>query len=189
MQYVAATADTGLLDEVVPFLEGRLLKADEHEAYEQPVISRQTASIYEHCVRAIALNLSTGEHGLPYMGTGDWNDGMSLVGSGGKGESVWLGWFLLSILRPFADIAAARGEVDRAETYRRGTRQRSRARSSRRGTANGTGEPTSTMERRSDRRRTRSAASTRSRSRGPSSPAARITRARARPWSPPIGIS
>ncbi len=119
MQYVAATRDTGLLDESVPFLEGRVLAPDEHEAYERPNVSKQTASIYEHCVRAIALNLSVGEHGLPFMGTGDWNDGMSLVGAGGKGESVWLGWFLLSILRPFADVAASRGEQDRAEVYRR----------------------------------------------------------------------
>ncbi len=119
LQYVAATRDTGLLDESVPFLEGRVLAPDEHEAYERPIVSRQTASIYEHCVRAIALNLTTGEHGLPLMGTGDWNDGMSLVGAGGKGESVWLGWFLLSILRPFADVAAERGELDRADVYRR----------------------------------------------------------------------
>jgi cellobiose phosphorylase len=119
LQYMHATADTGVLDEVVPFLEGRTLKPDEHEAYEKPAISKQSASIYEHCVRAIALNLTTGEHGLPFMGTGDWNDGMNLVGSEGKGESVWLGWFLLSLLRPFADVAAARGETDRAETYRR----------------------------------------------------------------------
>jgi cyclic beta-1,2-glucan synthetase len=118
LQYVAATNDTGLLEETVPFLEGRVLKSDEHEAYDRPSVSRQTASIYEHCVRAIALSLSTGEHGLPLMGTGDWNDGMSLVGAGGKGESVWLGWFLVSILRPFADLAAARGETDRADTYR-----------------------------------------------------------------------
>ena len=119
LQYVAATDDTGLLEESVPFLEGRVLTPDEHEVYERPSVSRQTASIYEHCVRAIALNLSTGEHGLPLMGTGDWNDGMSLVGAGGKGESVWLGWFLVSILRPFADLAAGRGEMDRADTYRR----------------------------------------------------------------------
>jgi cyclic beta-1,2-glucan synthetase len=119
LQYVSATADTGLLDENVPFLEGRVLGPDEHEAYERPVVSRQTASIYEHCVRAIALNLSTGAHGLPLMGTGDWNDGMNLVGSDGRGESVWLGWFLLSILRPFADLAAARGDADRADAYRR----------------------------------------------------------------------
>ena len=71
----------------------------------------RSASLYEHCVRAIELSLATGAHGLPLMGTGDWNDGMNLVGASGKGESVWLGWFLLSILRPFADLAAARGET------------------------------------------------------------------------------
>ena len=78
----------------------------------------QRASIYDHCVRAIALNLANGEHGLPLMGTGDWNDGMSLVGAGGKGESVWLGWFLYSILGPFAALAASRGDGDRAAQYR-----------------------------------------------------------------------
>ena len=119
LQYVTATADTGVLDESVPFLEARVLGPDEHEAYERPTTSGERATLYEHCVRAIALNLSTGAHGLPLMGTGDWNDGMNLVGADGKGESVWLGWFLVSILRPFADLAAARGESDRADTYRR----------------------------------------------------------------------
>jgi len=118
LQYMSATGDTGVLEESVPFLEGRVLKPDEHEIYDRPVVSKERASLYEHCVRAVALNLSTGAHGLPLMGTGDWNDGMNLVGSGGKGESVWLGWFLVSILRPFADLAAARGETDRADTYR-----------------------------------------------------------------------
>ena len=108
-----------MLDEQVPFLEGRQLNADEHEAYERPSRSRESASVYEHCVRAIALNLPTGSHGLPLMGTGDWNDGMNLVGAGGRGESVWLGWFLVSLLDPFADIAEARGERDRASAYRR----------------------------------------------------------------------
>ena len=81
-------------------------------------MSKESGSIYEHCVRAVALSLSTGAHGLPLMGIGDWNDGMSLVGAGGRGESVWLGWFLVSLLRPFADVAEARGEVDRAAVYR-----------------------------------------------------------------------
>jgi cyclic beta-1,2-glucan synthetase len=119
LEYMAATGDTGVLDETIPFLEGRQLKPDEHEIYERPNVSRQTGTLYEHCVRAVALNLATGAHGLPLMGTGDWNDGMNLVGSEGQGESVWLGWFLVSLLRPFADVAAARGEADRAETYRR----------------------------------------------------------------------
>ena len=81
-------------------------------------MSKESGSIYEHCVRAIALSLSVGAHGLPLMGIGDWNDGMSLVGAGGRGESVWLGWFLVSLLRPFADVAEARGEADRAAVYR-----------------------------------------------------------------------
>ena len=119
LHYSTATGDSGVFDEQVPFLEGRTLNADEHEAYERPTVSGQRATLYEHCVRAISLNLATGDHGLPLMGIGDWNDGMNLVGAGGKGESVWLGWFLLSILRQFADLADARGEPDRADGYRR----------------------------------------------------------------------
>jgi cyclic beta-1,2-glucan synthetase len=119
LQYVGATADDGILDEQVPFLEGRGLNPGEDEAYEQPAVSHEHASLYEHCVRAVALNLETGVHGLPLIGTCDWNDGMNLVGHQGQGESVWLGWFLLSLLPPLADLAAARGDLDRAESYRR----------------------------------------------------------------------
>jgi cyclic beta-1,2-glucan synthetase len=119
MRYIAWTGDRSVLDESISFLDGRQLNPGEHESYERPSISRQSAPLYEHCVRAIALNLESGTHGLPLMGTGDWNDGMSLVGAEGRGESVWLGWFLLHILREFAPIAAARGEDDRASQYRR----------------------------------------------------------------------
>jgi cyclic beta-1,2-glucan synthetase len=118
LQYVGATAEDGVLDEMVPFLAGRVLHPHEHEAYEHPSTSPESASLYEHCVRAIEVSLGTGVHGLPLMGTGDWNDGMSLVGAGGQGESVWLGWFLVSILRPFADLAEARGDGPRAARYR-----------------------------------------------------------------------
>ena len=118
LQYVGATADDGVLDEPVPFLEGRRLNPGEDEAYEQPAVSLERASLYEHCVRAVAVSMETGAHGLPLMGACDWNDGMNLVGHEGKGESVWLGWFLLSILPPLADVAAARGDLDRAESYR-----------------------------------------------------------------------
>jgi cellobiose phosphorylase len=119
LQYVRATADRAVLDENVPFIAGRVLEPHEHEAYELPATATESASLYEHCVRAIEVSLATGTHGLPLMGTGDWNDGMSLVGAGGKGESVWLGWFLVSILRPFADLAASRGETERADKYRK----------------------------------------------------------------------
>jgi cyclic beta-1,2-glucan synthetase len=119
LQYVSASGDASVLDQEIPFLEGRPLNPDEHEAYERPTESQQHGSLYDHCVRAVALNLATGRHGLPLMGTGDWNDGMNLVGSGGQGESVWLGWFLLSILAPLSDLASARGEHDRAEVFRR----------------------------------------------------------------------
>ncbi|MGH9172780.1 MAG: GH36-type glycosyl hydrolase domain-containing protein [Vicinamibacterales bacterium] len=119
LQYVGATGDRSVLDEHVPFLEGRRLNPDEHEAYEVPSISREEGTLYEHCVRALALNMKSGAHGLPLMGTGDWNDGMNLVGAQGRGESVWLAWFLLSVLRPFADLAARRGDHKRAAAYRR----------------------------------------------------------------------
>ncbi len=118
LQYVKATGDDSILDEQVPFLEGRLLNADEHEVYERPSRSRESASLYEHCVRAVSLNLQNGAHGLPLMGSGDWNDGMNLVGAGGRGESVWLGWFFAALLGPFADLADTRGEHDRANAYR-----------------------------------------------------------------------
>ena len=118
LHYVASTGDDAVLDEEVSFLEGRLLEPDEHEAYERPSISRERASLYEHCVRAVALNLENGPHGLPLIGTGDWNDGMNLVGPEGRGESVWLAWFLLSILPPFAALADARGDTAHAARYR-----------------------------------------------------------------------
>jgi cyclic beta-1,2-glucan synthetase len=118
LQYVEATGDAAVLDEQVTFLDGRPLEPGEHEAYERPSGSVDRASLFEHCVRAVAVSLATGEHGLPLIGTGDWNDGMNLVGAGGRGESVWLAWFLLSILPPFAALAHARGDKTRAAEYR-----------------------------------------------------------------------
>ena len=88
--------DDGVLDEVVPFLEAPLLAADQHEVYALPARSATKATLFEHCVRAIDRGLTVGAHGLPLMGTGDWNDGMNRVGQEGRGESVWLGWFLFS---------------------------------------------------------------------------------------------
>jgi cyclic beta-1,2-glucan synthetase len=127
LHYTAATGDHAVLDEQVPFLAGRPLNPGEHEAYELPTVSPEQATVYEHCIRAIEISLATGVHGLPLMGIGDWNDGMSLVGAGGKGESVWLGWFIVSILRPFADVAQARGDAARATRYRRTATKLSKA--------------------------------------------------------------
>lgn len=118
LQYVAATGDEGVLDEVVPYLGARPLNPDEHEIYDRPAVASESGSMYDHCVRALNVSLTIGAHGLPLMGTGDWNDGMSLVGAGGKGESVWLAWFLVSLLPPFADLAAKRGDSQRADEYR-----------------------------------------------------------------------
>jgi cellobiose phosphorylase len=108
---VLATGDTGVLDEEIPFLEGRLLGPEEEAYYDQPQRSSEVAGLYEHCVRAITHGLRFGEHQLPLMGCGDWNDGMNLVGHEGKGESVWLAWFLYENLRLFADLARGRADA------------------------------------------------------------------------------
>ena len=117
-RYLAVTGDTGILDEMVPFIAGPELRVDQDDAYFQPDRSRETASIFEHCARAIDASLAVGRHGLPLIGSGDWNDGMNRVGHEGRGESVWLGWFLHSVLSALAPIADGRGERSRAERWR-----------------------------------------------------------------------
>ena len=114
-RYVLATGDTGVLDESVHFIEGRELDAQEEAYYDQPQRSPEEASLYEHCVRAIKHGLRFGEHELPLMGSGDWNDSMNLVGHEGKGESVWLAWFLYHNLQQFAELALARHDTDLAD--------------------------------------------------------------------------
>jgi cellobiose phosphorylase len=114
-RYVSCVADTGILDESVPFLESRPLKAEEEAYYDLPNRSEESATLYRHCVRAIEHALTFGEHGLPLMGCGDWNDGMNLVGIKGRGESVWLAFFLYDVLTKFAELARTRQDTAFAE--------------------------------------------------------------------------
>jgi cyclic beta-1,2-glucan synthetase len=118
IHFIEATGEMAVLDEVVPFLKAEVLAEGQSESYFQPLESESRATLFEHCARALDRSLAVGSHGLPLMGTGDWNDGMNLVGEHGKGESVWLGLFLHTILWEFAKVADSRGEHQRAETWR-----------------------------------------------------------------------
>ncbi len=118
INFVETTGEIALLDELVPFLQGDTPADGQNESYFQPRVSDVRATLFEHCARALDRSLAVGAHGLPLMGTGDWNDGMNRVGEHGKGESVWLGWFLHTILWEFAKIADSRGEHERAEAWR-----------------------------------------------------------------------
>ncbi|MGE5386866.1 MAG: GH36-type glycosyl hydrolase domain-containing protein, partial [Betaproteobacteria bacterium] len=109
-RYVFATADTGVLDETAPFLEGRPVDPGEDSYYDLPAVSAESGTLYEHCVRAVRHGLRFGVRGLPLMGSGDWNDGMNRVGIEGKGESVWLGFFLYQVLDQFAGLAHRHGD-------------------------------------------------------------------------------
>ncbi|MBW4090377.1 MAG: glycosyl transferase [Proteobacteria bacterium] len=115
--YVETVGDTAVLDVSVPFLEGQRLMPGEHDAFFQPTVSEETATLFAHCARGLDASLALGSHGLPLIGTGDWNDGMNRVGAEGRGESVWLGWFLYATLMGFAPLADARGETARATAW------------------------------------------------------------------------
>jgi cyclic beta-1,2-glucan synthetase len=115
--YIAATGDHSVLGETVGYVKGRLLAPGEDEEYFQPAIATERTDVYEHCCRAIDRSLTVGAHGLPLMGTGDWNDGMNRVGREGRGESVWVGFFLYDVLGSFAPYCAERGDHTRAERY------------------------------------------------------------------------
>ncbi len=144
--YVRVTGDVSVWEERAPYLAMRALGADEQEAYDLPATSDETGSVYEHCVRAIERACTVGAHGLPLIGAGDWNDGMNRVGAQGKGESVWLAWFLTATLRRFATHADSRGDVRNAR--RAGARAPTATpprRSERRGTVPGIYARTTTM--------------------------------------------
>ena len=117
-RYVLTTGDTGVLDEPIHFVEGRPVNAEEDSYYDLPSRSEEAAGLYDHCVRAILRGLRFGAHGLPLIGSGDWNDGMNVVGEHGKGESVWLGFFLYSVLTQFAEVARLKGDTSFAERCR-----------------------------------------------------------------------
>ena len=114
-RYARVTGDYGILDETIPFLQGRPINANEDSYYDLPGRSQETASLYDHCARAILRGFNYGEHGLPLMGSGDWNDGMNMVGAAGKGESVWLGFFLYEVLGEFTEVARRRSDLPFAE--------------------------------------------------------------------------
>lgn len=114
-RYVRSTGDRSVLNEERHFLEGRQLEPGEESYYDLPGSSEKSATVYQHCVRAIEYGLKLGEHGLPLMGSGDWNDGMNLVGIHGQGESVWLAFFLYDVLQDFAVLAADQGDAEFAE--------------------------------------------------------------------------
>jgi cyclic beta-1,2-glucan synthetase len=116
--YASVTGDVAVFDEPVPFLTGEPLGADEGDRFGRFQHGPDPASLYEHCLRALDRGFRLGEHGLPLFGTGDWNDGMNRVGAKGRGESVWLAWFLAATFKAFAPVCERRGDGERAATLR-----------------------------------------------------------------------
>jgi cyclic beta-1,2-glucan synthetase len=116
-EYVLATGDDAIWEETTPYLSGAQLEEGEQERFMVPRVSSEQGTLYEHCCRAIDRSLAVGAHGLPLMGCGDWNDGMNRIGQGGRGESVWMGFFLSVILEKFADVCRSHGDLPRADRY------------------------------------------------------------------------
>ena len=122
-QYVRVTGDVAILHEVVPFLDAPALERNQHESLQVPVVSSVRTSLFDHCQRAVARGHTSGVHGLPLIGTGDWNDGMNCVGAGGKGESVWLAWFLADVLKGMAELSDRLGHAELSLKYARDRKQ------------------------------------------------------------------
>ena len=118
MHYVSVTNDAAILDEALPFLEGRVLEPAEHDAYFPPHVSDRTASLYEHCCIGLEHSLTRGPHGLPLIGGGDWNDGLNRVGEKGRGESTWLAWFLIATLKTILPESERRGDTARITRWK-----------------------------------------------------------------------
>ena len=116
--YIGVTGDGAILNVMIPFLEGQKLEEGQHDCFFQPALSEESGSLFEHCGRALDQSLALGVHGLPLIGTGDWNDGMNRVGERGQGESVWIAWLLHATLTAFAPLAEACGDSARAATWR-----------------------------------------------------------------------
>jgi cyclic beta-1,2-glucan synthetase len=122
-EYLQVTGDNDLLNQQVAWLAGAKLETDEEERYAEFSPSHRSASIYEHCCRAIDARAAVGVHGLPFIGTGDWNDGLSRVGADGKGESVWMAWFLCFVIARFAPVCERQGDPERANYYRQRSKE------------------------------------------------------------------
>ncbi len=120
--YLQRTGDATVLDEQLPFIEGQVIAEGAEDAYGTPTVGHTLASVYEHAARSIDRSLRTGAHGLPLMGSGDWNDGMNRVGHEGRGESVWLAWFLCRVVADYAPLARRRGDVGRAQRWEEAAR-------------------------------------------------------------------
>jgi len=116
-RYVISSGDTGILNESINFLDGRIVNAEDDSYYDLPNRSEENGTLYEHCLRAILHALRFGSHSLPLIGTGDWNDGMNMVGKEGKGESIWLAFFLYKVLNQFTKIAKTQGDIASAEKF------------------------------------------------------------------------